>query len=237
MAPPLSHFPTTRWTQIRLTRDSDPEMAAGALEALCSEYRAPILIFIQRTGISGVEAEDAVQDFLLKFIRSGGFTKVKHAGRARNYILKSVQYFLIDRHRAENAEKRGGDKTDSLDEDSLESTFVPVVEIFDREWARTIMDTALLKVREFFVSQDKESFGDDLYGIIEGRHDNPAKRSEICSTYGITQNHLAVATTRFQMRLKKEIREIVANTVSDPTEVEDELRYLRNVMAETMKTG
>ncbi|MDF1739795.1 MAG: hypothetical protein P1U86_11605 [Verrucomicrobiales bacterium] len=210
-------------------------MAAKALESLCREYRAPILAFIERTGLSKIEAEDAVQDFLLKFIRSGGFTNVKQSGRARNYILKSVQYFLIDRHRSENAEKRDRSKTESIEEDDIEASFEPVLEIFDREWAQRIMDAAVRKVQEFFASQNKEAFGEALFGIIEGRNDNPEMRSAICETFEITENHLAVAATRFQMRLKKEIRELVANTVSNPEEIEDELRYLRNVMAETMK--
>ncbi len=235
MAPPLSNFPTTRWTYIRLSRDRDPEMAAEALESLCREYRAPILAFIKRTGLSNVEAEDAVQDFLLKFIRAGGFTNVKQSGRARNYILKSVQYFLIDRYRAENAGKRNSSKTDHLEDVGTESAIEPVLEIFDREWARKIMDSALRKVHEFFASQNKEEFGEALYGIIEGSNDNPESRSEICRAFDISANHLAVATTRFQMRLKKEIRDIVSDTVSDEEEVEDELRYLRNVMAETIK--
>lgn len=211
-------------------------MAAKALESLCREYRAPILAFIERTGLSCVEAEDAVQDFLLKFIRSDGFTKVKQSGRARNYILKSVQYFLIDRHRSENAGKRSGGKTDPLNEEDIELAFEPVLEVFDREWGQRIMDRALQRVREFFSSLDKVTFGEAIFGIIEGRFDNPEKRAEICSTFGISENHLAVATTRFQIRLKKEIREIISNTVSNQEEIEDELRYLRNVMAETMKS-
>ena len=212
-------------------------MAAKALESLCRDYRSPILTFIEQTGLTGTEAEDAVQDFLLKFIRSGGFTKVKQSGRARNYILKSVQYFLIDRHRAENAEKRGGGKIDPLNEEDLELAFEPVLEVFDREWGQRIMDMALEKVRSFFSSQNKVEFGEALFGIIEGRYDTPEIRSEICGTFDVSDNHLAVATTRFQKRLKKEIHEIVANTVSDPEEVEDELRYLRNVMAEAMNPG
>lgn len=236
MAPLSNDFPETRWTIIRLSRDSDPRMAGEALESLCREYRAPILAFIERSGVNKSEAEDLVQDFLLKFIRNGGFTKVKNeSGRARSYILKSVQYFLIDRHRSENAEKRSRANTFTLEEESIDGAVHPVFAIFDRKWAQSIMDKALEKVQEFFTAQDKETFGKALYGIIEGRNDTLEKRKTICDTFEITENHLAVATTRFQKRLKKEIRGLVSKTVSNPEEVEDELRYLRNVMAATMK--
>lgn len=224
-------FPTTRWTIVIQTCDDDPEKAAKAMESLCLQYRAPLLQFAISTGLSIHDAEDVVQDFLAKILRTQLFAKVEEGqGRLRTYLLKSIRNFLRDHWRKKSAIKRSGEDphtplemVDEVPDPRQE------LESFDRAWAKEIMDQALESLKDSYQQKERLELFEFLFDIVHGTEPDEQDLFQICRRYDLKPNSISQAKSRFLKALGKEIRSVISHTVDTPEKVEEEIRHFRDI--------
>lgn len=236
----MTRFDTTRWSIILRARGASSD-ARAALESLCRRYRPPVLAYIRRRGHDADDAEDLAQSFFTYFVEHACHADADPArGRFRAFLLTALRRFLVDAHEEARALKRGGAfQFTSLDPrdggDMLEQAGAQSPEdAFERDWAATVLEAALARLRAEAAQASKQRLFDQLREFLLERPDE-ADYERLATRLDLRRNTLAVAVHRLRHRLRELVRAELAETTADRQELETELRHLRaafnNVMA------
>jgi RNA polymerase sigma-70 factor (ECF subfamily) len=102
---------------------------------------------------------------------------------------------------------------------------------FDRRWAMTVMERGLERLREEYRTAGKEQLFQTLKQFISAEATAGAY-AELASRVGMTKNAVGVAVHRLRQRYGELIRAEIANTVAQPVEAEEEMRYLLGLLTE-----
>ena len=225
-------FATTSWTVIGQAASDGTAEAGPALQALCQRYWFPLYAYARRKGASAADAEDLTQSFFLKFVEDDLAAKADpHRGRFRAFLLSAFQNFMTNQFRRETAEKRGGgvrhwslDFSDAdrryrglEDDETAERTF-------DRQWALALLRTTMDSVAQQYQSAGKSEWFALLRPCLTGTQSNTYR--ELAETMGIREGAVKAAVFRLRERFAQQLRMQIARTVSDPEEVEAEIRDL-----------
>lgn len=233
--PQPARFATTRWSLVCAAGKED-SAANAALAALCETYWYPLYAFLRRRGCSREEAEDVVQAFFASLLERGWVRSAdRDRGRFRTFLLTTLSRFLGKERDKARAEKRGGRRTRlSLDFDAGESRYrlEPTDEqtpdrLFERRWALTVLDRVLARLEEEHGDSPtraaKFAALKPLLTVSEGA----SPYADVAETLDMTEGAVKVAVHRLRRRYKELLRDEVAQTVSDPQAVDQELNDLR----------
>ena len=227
-------FVTTCWTEVLLASDQETPGAREALEHLCRLYWYPIYAHVRRTVNDPHDAEDLTQEFFRLLIEKNYLGVAdRQRGRFRSFLLVAVKRFLINAHKHATRQKRGGGQAHlSLDieaaEDHLQSelaTQLSPEEIFDRRWARAVLEQASARLREEYTADGKKELFDALGGFLT-EESKFGDYAEVAAKLGMTPSAVAVAVHRLRARYKQLAREVVRLTVAGPAEVDEEMKHL-----------
>jgi DNA-directed RNA polymerase specialized sigma24 family protein len=229
-------FPTTRWTLLAdATLDGD-EAGRDALSRMCDGYRRPVVAFLLGRGYPKNDAEDLAHEFFLRWLRSRGWKRANRLrGRFRSFMLGSLNHLLAHEAAKKSAAKRGGGLTTvPFDEDIFDDDFpwdqeMPGEEVFDREWAVTLVCHAVAALRAEFVERGKTREFEVLRQFLPGSGSHPSI-DDAAALIGINANAFKSALHRLRERFRELLRGEVARTVSAPHEVDEELAYLRSLL-------
>jgi RNA polymerase sigma factor (sigma-70 family) len=227
-------FPTTRWSLVTKAQAGSSEEARLALESLCKDYWKPLFAFTRHLGHSDADASDTVQEFLSRFVHSGGFTRVDRAtGRLRNFLLTSLRNHLTDEWRRKNARKNRIAKDAISLEEAIESKIpflqpnaIPGEELFDREWAREIMDKTIERLSASYAKRNRSVLFEALIPLVASNPVPGEVLETLCKELGISSSKLTVSLSRLRERFGVTLRTVISETVEDESEIEEELRYL-----------
>jgi RNA polymerase sigma-70 factor (ECF subfamily) len=205
-----------------------------ALEKLCRTYWSPLYAHIRRKGFGEQDAQDLTQQFFATLLERNDFETVAPSkGKFRTFLLASLTHFLSnERDRARAAKRGGGQSVFSLDERELEhfEQLETVGEltpdkIFDLRWATTVMENALNRLRQEMRSAGKDAQFEELKKYLS---EEPCDGGYAASgeRLGITAQAVAVRVHRLRGQYRELVRSEVAETVSTPLELEEEMRHL-----------
>jgi RNA polymerase sigma factor (sigma-70 family) len=233
-APGPQEFATTHWSLVvaASSDEASQTLARKALEELCRAYWYPLYAFVRYRGYSLDDAQDLTQSFFARIIETGGFASADpERGRFRSYLLGAMKHFLANQWHRARAQKRGGGVT-FIELDSLDPKARYALEPaqwtdpdagFDREWAQESIARAMEKLRAESETSGKGEQFEALKGSLIG--EEPA-RSETAARLGMTVDAVKVAVHRLRQRYRELLRAEIAETVSDPSDINDEMRYL-----------
>jgi RNA polymerase sigma factor (sigma-70 family) len=229
-----AEFATTHWSMV-LSAGRDSSVAARrALAALCEMYWYPLYAFIRRRGYQDHDARDLVQEFFAELLEREAVRIADPArGRFRSFLLATCKHFLANRRRHATAQKRGGSRAIlSLDFVAAERRYrlepandVTPESLFERRWAITLLDQSLTTLREQYVSSGKQLLFDELKPYL-GAGEPKASYDEIAERLQMSPAAVKVAVHRLRQRCRETLRQQIAQTVSDPDLIDDELRDL-----------
>ena len=100
--------------------------------------------------------------------------------------------------------------------------------LYDRRWALTVLEAGLTALRTEFRSAGREPLFDAVHGHLTGEGDESYR--EIGERVDMTEAAVKVAVHRVRRRYREVLRAIVAETVDDEREVDNELRFLMSVL-------
>jgi len=237
-ASPQSVFVTTHWSVVLTAARSDTTRARAALENLCQTYWHPLYAYVRRRGYSPEDAQDLTQEFFARLLeRNAVATVAPEKGRFRSFLLASLNHFLADEWDKARAQKRGGGKVISLDLQSAETRLgeIPVENFtpekaFEHRWAITLLEQVYQRLGEEYRAQGKAALFETLRVTLAGKSD-AAPYVELARKLEMSEGAVKVAVHRLRQRYRALLREMIADTVSSPDEVEDELRYLFRTLA------
>jgi len=233
-APGPRGFATTHWSLVVAAKpdEASRSRARKALEELCKAYWYPLYAFARCRGYSSDEAQDLTQSFFARIIETGGLAAADPArGRFRSYLLGAMKHFLANEWHRARARKRGGDVT-FLDLDALDPEARYALEParstdpdagFDREWAQETIAHAMVKLRAETEARGKGELFEELKGSLIG---DERARGETAARLGMTAGAVKVAVHRLRQRFRELLRAEIAETVSDPSDVDVEMRHL-----------
>lgn len=233
-------FRTTRWTRIAMARGSSAE-SRQAMEELCEAYYRPVESYVRSHVRDVALAKDWTQEFFADFLRR---QSVHHAdrekGRFRSYLLGAVNHFLADQYKLLSRQKRGGDATmvsvdanDSEDESPSIDLSDPKSEMtdttFDREWAFTLLDRALVALQSEEQNKGQGKPFEILKPWLTGEQGETAQ-SETAEALGLTVNATKVAIHRLRKRFRHHVRNEIAQTITESSDIQEEWDYLKQVL-------
>jgi len=228
-----NRFPATRWSLVVTAGSQRSEDADAALAQLCEAYWYPLYAFLRTRGHRAEEAQDLTQAFFLQVIEKRPLAHADPArGRFRSFLLTSLKNFAANEFDRQRAAKRGGGAPMlSLDVETAEGRFQlePVStetpeNLFERKWTVTLLERALARVRDDVMPGKAQQF-DQLKGYLTGDGDQPPY-AEMAATLGISEGAVKVAVHRLRRRFREFVRDEVAQTVSSPADIENEIRHL-----------
>jgi DNA-directed RNA polymerase specialized sigma24 family protein len=232
------NFATTHWTCVARSR-GDGEVARAALSELCESYYAPVQAFIRTTVRDADASQELTQAFFVHVLSKKAFDGADpEKGKFRSYLLGAVKHFLHKTWENTQAQKRGGGKVhvpiepgtdtspgiDPIDEKALS----PDAE-FDRRWALTMLARSLEKLGTEMESEEKGELFRILKPWLMGDHAG-LRQGDAAVALGINDNAVKVAIHRLRRRFRDMVKAEVAHTLSDPNQVEEELRHLEAVL-------
>lgn len=234
-----ARFVTTHWSLVARATSLTASTEA-ALVDLCNTYWRPLYIFVRRRGFTPQEAEDLTQAFFAYFLAAGHLSRADpQRGRLRSYLVGCLENFLRNEWRRSRAQKRGNGQVcialdgpigeELLSAAGSESESPDVA--YDRQWARSLLDRVFQRLRDEWLKEKGEALFEELQAHLWG---DPTQRSyaDLAARFGMTQVHMRVTVHRLRQRYRELLREAVAQTVANPEEVDDELRYLMQVMGQ-----
>jgi RNA polymerase sigma factor (sigma-70 family) len=220
--------------------EADSSRSHQALAALCEAYWFPIYAFIRRQGYAAEEAQDLAQGYFLKLLDRGYLKDVRReAGRFRSFLLVSVKHFLSNERDRERALKRGGGQLSiSLDFDAAEGRYTidPADEaltpdkLFERRWAMSVLESAMAKLCDEFARSGETRRFERLRLYLVGEEPAVPYR-EVAGELGLSESAVKVAVHRMRLRFGQVLREVVAQTVANPLEIDEEIRYMLSALA------
>jgi len=238
-------FATTRWSLIlsAAKSESGEQKARDALNELCRNYWRPIFSFVCRRGYSMEDAQDLTQDFFVKILEHNW---LEHAdpnrGRFRSLLLKSLQNFLNSAAERTHTHKRGGDvkfvswddwmaeapSQLSISPQALES--LPPERLFDLRWAVTVVEHALRRLSEECEGKGRLRLFHALSPYLTAERDE-VSYANLSTALGVAETAVKKQLHNMRQRYRSLLRDEVAHTVADPTDVEDEIRHLCAALA------
>jgi DNA-directed RNA polymerase specialized sigma24 family protein len=235
--PGSSRFPTTLWTMVVAAGDPQRTESRSALVSLCENYWYPLYAFLRRRGYPADRAQDLTQDFLIRVLEGRYLDRAdREKGRFRSFLLTSLKFFVADEEDRDRARKRGGGMLVSLEVGSGEERYQrePVHDetperIFERRWALSVLERVIQRLRDEFTRHGSPEHFERLKGFLLGQSDAPY--AAFASEWNTSEGALKVAVHRLRKRYRELFRQEIADTVTDPAEVESELRFLATVLS------
>jgi RNA polymerase sigma-70 factor (ECF subfamily) len=231
-----SQFPATRWTQVVAASDPHRKEAQSALESLCENYWYPLYAYLRRRGYPAEQAQDLTQEFFIRVLEGRYLDRADpEKGRFRCFLLRSLKFFVADEEDRQRARKRGGGMVVSLEFSNGEDRYQrePAHDetperIFERRWAFSVLDRVVESLRREFVQHGRPEHFERLKVFLLGQPDAPYV--SLALEMNTSEGALKVAIHRLRKRYRELFRQEIADTVTDPADVESELRYLATVL-------
>lgn len=232
-------FAPTQWSVVEAVQKGDEATARVALGRLYETYSYPLYAYLRRRGSSPDEAQDLLHAFFLRMIEKDFLQAVDpQRGRFRTFLLTALKHFLLNEVARGRAQKRGGGvRPYSVDADLAETRYgheprhaVTPEFLYERRWALDLLQRVEERLAGEWLAADKQELFRYLLPTLT-REPDAVPHAEIArhlrTTLSTVQNAARRLRQRFRALLRQELREHVA----DPAALDEEERYLFEILA------
>ena len=238
-------FTTTRWSLViaGANADGDQQKSAEALAELCRTYWRPVFSYVSRRGYSPEDAQDITQDFFLMILKTKWLHQADQSrGRFRSLLLKSVQNFVHNVSDTRQTLKRGGGvefvrwdawMAEAPSQVSISPRALGSLEperLFDLRWATTVVDQALRRLREECEGKGRLRLYEGLRDYLAAEHAD-ISYANLAISLGVAETVVKKQLHNLRERYRWLLRDEVAHTVADLSDVDDEIRHLCAALA------
>jgi RNA polymerase sigma factor (sigma-70 family) len=231
-------FPKTRWSVVVAARQASSPESAAALEAICRAYWYPLYAYVRRYGHSAEDAQDMTQEFFFRLLEKKWLEAADPAkGKLRTFLIVALKGFMSKEWRRASAQRRGGIHSDlPFDTVFAESRYaadnhsLAPDETFDQQWALTLLQLSIDRLRAEFESAGKPQDFDVLKDCLtaeRGAIDYASVGRRLRASEGAAR----VAVHRLRKRFREIYREEISQTLAEGADLEGELRHLAAALA------
>jgi len=228
-------FPTTRWTIIENAGASDE---TAALNDLLKIYLPALTIHLMTSWrMPKEQAQDYIQGFATdKVLRAQLLSRADRTrGRFRNFLLTSLENYVISVMRKEQSRQRAAAKSGVLPPvDGPRGASPETKDAFDIILVNQMIDEALKRMK----AECRQSKRDAIWALFDGRvlrpllhGENPAPYATLVKQLGFkspvqASNALITAKRMFS----RFFREVFAQYEQSGSRIEDEITAVRNLL-------
>ncbi len=232
-------FATTHWTVVLGAGQDGSPAATAALEELCRCYWYPLYAYARRKGYEPETAEDLVQRFFERFFQKNYLGEVsRNKGKFRSFLLAAMNHFMANEADKERAQKRGGtieflrlEQAFPEERFARESTINESPEkAYERRWAITLLQQAMDHLEQEHSAVGKSAQFHRLKKFLTYRPDE-GEYDRASSELNATRSAITSLVHRMRRRYRELVRFEVAQTVATPSEIEEEMQYLRRIFS------
>ena len=218
--------------------DSEPS-AQRALSGFCEAYWPPLYTFLRHRGHPSADAQDLVQSFFVHLLEQNTLSRAnRQKGRLRTFLLGSLENFLYNEYDRTRALKRGGDRQILSIEQHLpeaEAAMLATVHLsdaacYDLAWASNIVSRAWKNLQDQFEAEGKAEWLEELRPFVAGGGMRTPSQEEAAARLGVPIATLRTWLSRLRQRFRESLRAEVGSTVSDPADIDGELRHLYEIL-------
>ena len=230
---------TTRWSRVLLAGDADVADAQEALADLCRDYWKPLYHFARRKGFQPEDAQDLTQGFILHLLAKNSIANADQSrGKFRTFLIGAFCHFISNYRRDQNAQKRGGSRVIvSMDEPEAEAVYAAYAQDwltperqYERSWAFSLLERVMQRLREEYVKAKRVPLFEAIQPHLTGGGQRPGY-AKIGAELGMSESAVTISVHRMRKRYGQLLREEIAATVATEAEVEEELRYLIEIVS------
>lgn len=235
-----SAFPGTRWSLVIAASEGSEDSKFSALSELCEIYWYPIYAYVRRWGRNPDEAEDLTQGFLADLLRREDLGKAQQErGRMRSYLLAALKNYVTSRYHHDTRQKRGGKDLQliSIEHEVAEHRFQnepsgdeDPAQLFDRQWAVSLMNRIYERISDENKDANQAKTFEALTPYLAGGEER-GDYARISEQLDVSEASLRVSVHRLRKRYRQILEEEVLQTLSDPTQLEEEIRHLRSAFS------
>jgi RNA polymerase sigma-70 factor (ECF subfamily) len=227
-------FATTHWTVVLAAGKRHTPQSDGALEELCRTYWFPLYAYVRRRGHVKADAEDLTQAFFTRLLEKNFLANLdSEKGKFRAFLLASLKHFLANEWDKSQAQKRGGGAVNlSLDWQTADTKFQVAAtnepspdKAFDREWALALLAKVIERLQKECAADGKGKLFEQLKMFLMAGGGDSAQ-SEVAKSLGMEEGAVRVAVHRLRKRYRALLRDEIANTLTDESQVDEEMRAL-----------
>jgi DNA-directed RNA polymerase specialized sigma24 family protein len=235
-------FLTTHWSLIEDVK-KQPDKDSALIGLLLKRYWKPVYCFLRRKGYDNEQAKDLTQGFFHEVVLNRHLLERADSekGRFRTLLLYTLNQYLIDEHRKENAQKHiPKDKLVPLD--ITDQSILPEMvcqldaeQSFNYVWKADLLERVLAEVKDRYNKRGMEThwyvFRDRLLEpSLENRE--AASFSQICQKYAIddettASNMLKTVKRLFRSVLEKHVRQTVLSGEAVEEELKEIFKFLK----------
>jgi len=219
----LSRFPSTSMSMVA-------RAAEGArrehFERLASAYWKPIYYFVRRAwSKSDADAKDLTQSFLIHVLENDVIAKFDPArGNFRAYLKQCLRHFMTVDARNAAAQKRGGGRAivaiDAIDPGQVPASHGSPDDDFDRDWAKEILDRALLETEAQLRTAGKQEYFDILRAYAYGPEGaEPPSYGDVGKTFGLSATDVANRLRMVRRELRQRVIAIISEYVTSDEDI------------------
>ena len=230
-------FASTRWSLIA-SASGDSPTRREAISSLCEIYWFPVYAYIRRRGFRPDDARDLTQELFTGILKRDGFASADPAkGRFRSYLLGAVKHLIAEQVRHHQAQKRGGEvETWSFDWATAEQRlqWEPAdlrtpEQVYEHRWASSIVANALAALDELNSHPDRLAYYQRLRDFLAADKAT-LPYSSLALELAVSESALRVQVHRLRKKFRELLKQRIVDTLTDPSELEDELAYLMNCL-------
>jgi RNA polymerase sigma-70 factor (ECF subfamily) len=209
-----------------------------AFAKLCEKYWYPLYAYVRQLEGDVHRARDLTQGFFEKVIEKNYIADADPSrGRFRTFLLASLTHFIANDWNKSQAIKRGGDRVHmSLDFDDGERRYARELtdeqtpeKQYERRWALTLLKQVLDRLQaEYLASGKEQTFAELQQYLTPG---DTERHAAVGERLGMSESAVKVAVHRLRMLYRERLRLEIAETISDKSDVEDEIRGLFETFA------
>ena len=231
-------FPNTRWSVVlAATQRPSPESAA-ALEVICRAYWYPLYAYVRRCGQSPQDAQDLTQEFFCRLLEKRWLDAANpDKGKLRTFLIVALKHFMSKEWRRASAQRRGGGQSqvqfDTAIAESRYAVDTPSLaadETFDQQWALTLLDLTVNRLREEFAASGRPGDFEALKNCLMAER-GAIDYAAVAKRLGVNEGAARVAVHRLRKRFREVYREEISQTLADSSELDGELRHLAAALA------
>ena len=176
--------------------------------------------------------------FAVQIIQKIFLQQPREEGKFRAFLLAALKHFLANEWDKSQRQKRGGGAEHlSLDWETADTKFQVAAasepspdKAFDREWALALLAKVIERLQAECVADGKGKLFEQLKTFLMAGGGDSAQAA-VAKSLGMEEGAVRVAIHRLRKRYRALLRDEIANTLADDSQVDEEMRALFGAFA------
>ena len=215
-------------------KSADTSEAQQAVHDIFNAYRYPLYGYLRSSSLGHEDAEDVLQGFFEKMLRTDSFGTADPArGKLRTFLLTALRRFKINfqrgeqrRHQRVRAEADLWDADEARWQREQHATQETPEHAYDRQWAAELIRHVRQDLRHHYEKRGKTELHEALVPWISRADQDATAFLTTAALLNMTENALRVALSRLRKDFRELLLKEVKRTLDDGEDARAEIQHL-----------